>query len=228
MSIRSAEMQYCNKCGRPLNDGEVCGCMQSSPPPYSQGYAYGGQSLPSPKKKSYTLLFAIGIPLLCVFALVIALALLPVSSGIGKQRKQRELTKAAKEMTEAADKALQRVKADGEEIRGINIITSENEAIDGYICSFDADKFRSYFSEDTKYSDKCYFIFINDGKTEYLAVSDKWNDNKGIIGTYPSVNKAGMKYSADGSVKRAGKDTDLMDLYTDGVHELYEASYKGK
>ena len=217
-------MPYCTKCGRPLNDGEQCSCTMTQPQ-YPLRYSYDGQLLPlPPKKKSYTFLFAIGIYVLCAFALVIALAFAPVSSGIGRLKKQRELTKAAAEMTEAADKALQRISDEGGDIMGVSIITSGNEIVDGFICPFDTDRFREYFSENTKYSDRCYFIFVNDGKTEYLAVSDSWHDNRCPIGTYPSVNKAAMKYSADGSVKKAEKDDDFTDLYIDSVQELYRAN----
>ena len=65
-------MPYCTKCGRPLNDGEVCGCMQSAPQ----------------KKKSYTLLFAIGIPVLCLAAFAAAVLLLRVITDMSWRSKQ--------------------------------------------------------------------------------------------------------------------------------------------
>ena len=82
-----------------------------------------------------------------------------------------------------------------------------------------------YFSEYTSLSDKEYFIISRNGKVEYLAVSDSWNDTKDTIGTYPSADEAPVYFSSDGTAEKVGNGKRLRDVYFDGTRKLMDIRY---
>ncbi|WP_143186608.1 hypothetical protein [Ruminococcus flavefaciens] len=211
MSIRNAEMQYCNKCRRPLNDGEVCGCIHSAPQ----------------KKKSYTLLFAIGIPVLCLAAFAAAVLLLRVITDMSwrsKQGRMADMNKVAEEMTEAADKALQKISSEGGDVSGWNNINSDEDIPISY--KFDIGRFHEYFSEYTGSSDKEFFIIAHDGRVEYLAVSDSWSNTADAVGIYPSFDDSPVYFSRDDIKEKVGKGKRLRDVYIEGTRELMDIRYR--
>ena len=183
--------------------------------PYPQGYPAPsfGQQLAQPPKKSNAWIWAIIIPLACVFALVLTAIFVPAMLGYTKRSKQATAFSRANSLSKAANSALTELDEKGRDVKGYFIISSDNsknKSVPFDVGEFN-EKLEDFFPESKDYD---YFIVCCNGVVEYTAISDSWSKRSDYIGTYPGgVSIGAKKYSPDGSTQTVDGKTSLYDLY---------------
>ena len=244
-------MPFCTQCGKWLNDGETCTCRTASggqfnnqngaaPPPYNgQPYNNGQPSAPTPypnqpygqypyynpqqppPKKSNAWILAIIIPVVCFILLILAAILVPAYLGYTKKSRQVQINSEANTLYKAANTALVELDEEGENLKGIYVITSDPEMNRKMMYSFDLDDFREridkYFPAAEDYK---YFMIIKDGCVQYSAISKQWKSTSTPVGTWPGSSLNPRKYSASGYSKESPTKCDLYTLYVDALKEL--------
>ncbi|MCR4639181.1 proline-rich domain-containing protein [Ruminococcus sp.] len=202
----------------------------NQPYPHDFRYSYDGQALPPPPKPSNKWILAIVIPLAAVFLVLIVLILaimIPSYSRYKQKAKQTNINSKASSIYRAANSALADLDADGVDVNGDYIISSDSSK--DIAVPYDAGKF---CERENKYFDKAaeseYFIVVRDGVAVYAAASESWTDKKAKIGTYParytgsSVAYSPVEYSPRGENVLAEKGKTLDDLYDHAVKEFKE------
>lgn len=159
-----------------------------------------------------------------LFVLVFVAILVPSMVGYTKKARFSSANSAANSLTKAATTALVELDEDGEDVRGIYIISSDkskNTAV-----PFDVGEFykaaERYFEEIDEHE---YFVVIENGICVYSAVADSWNSSE-QIGSYPPGSDFRPRmYNRDGSISRATEDDTLNDLYryaSNSILDIYD------
>lgn len=216
-------MPYCQNCGRPLAENEVCNCRNQNPNPGMPNpavYQYSNAQVQNPPKKNNTaVIVIIIIAVVMLFVLpvlgILAAILIPAMLGYTAKSQQSDLNFAAKSIYSAYDTAIVEMDEDGYDTgKTPYIICSETFMNVGV--PFDVDviytKAEQYFYDIDEYA---YFVIIEDGRVSYVACEESGEDR---IGTFPyatRVNEGPTTYS--GSVGAEGWDLEDLYYYTYSV-----------
>ncbi len=218
-------MKYCQNCGRPLADNEICNCTAQNVP--QQGnpavYSYTQEQVQNPPKKNNTLVIVIiVIAVLVLFVLpvlgVLAAILVPSMIGYTAKSNQSKVNATAKALRDAVWVAVTEIEEKGTDIGEATCIISSDPSMSVNVTLDDStlySQIRNYYPDSVEYD---YFVVIEDGEVTYAACSEK----KGrYIGTCPyatRVNEAPVTYS--GTI--GDDDWDLEDLYYDTCIYLFD------
>ena len=189
-------MPFCEYCGRPIADNEVCNCRNGeapvAPPPVNiNGQPVYGAPQGASQKKEGGLwwIWLIIVPVVLVFLIVLAmLAAIFVPAYIGYQKKAKisSANADASSLYKAVNTALVEFDEEGYNINGYFIISSDednNWNLPDY--NFDLDDFytriNNYYD---KTSDLEWFVIVENGCATYSAASTDWSSER--VGTYPS------------------------------------------
>ncbi len=217
-------MPYCQNCGRPLSENEVCNCRNQNPNPaapspavydYQNGQFQQGnaQNQNAPKKNNTAVIVIIVIAVIMLFVLpvlgVLAAILVPAMIGYTVKSKQASINSTAKSLYDAYSTAIIELDSEGYDIGESPYIISSESYLNINV-PFDVDviytKAEQYFYDIGEYT---YFVVIENGRVSYAACEE--NDGS-RIGTYPfrtEANEGPVTYS--GSI--GDEDWDLEDLY---------------
>ncbi len=227
-------MPFCQNCGRPLNENEVCNCMSQNRTPQQQiPYPQQGQPYPynyqrpypapqQPKQKNGCLIAGIicSVIALLFLLLILAAILIPAMIGYTRKSQKREADVTAKRYKDAVFSVLVELEScdcEGTDIDGTYIICSDKNAninVPFTIPSDFYDMIDTYAAiEEDTYE---YFVVVEDGDCVYAAAHNMEND---IIGTYPASSEVltVRRYSGN----EVDNDWSISDLYTDACTDLY-------
>ncbi|MBO4523124.1 hypothetical protein [Ruminococcus sp.] len=214
-------MPYCTKCGRQLQDGEVCSCIDANTQqiahsqynyvnipqqpyqnyqnqPNSQGFApngypyqYYSQPIP-PKKESKAWILAIIIPVGIIMLMIFAAIFIPATLGYARKSKMSVKNEYANHIRKAATTSIIELEEEGEKVKGKYIICSNNN--DNVAVPFNIAAFNekfNYYTSNESLKKNEYFIVVVDGVAVYTAVSEDWTNPKELVGTYPPSTPTG-------------------------------------
>lgn len=209
-------MPYCQNCGRPLSENEVCNCRNQNPNPGMPNpavYQYPNAQVQNPPKKNNTaVIVIIIIAVVMLFVLpvlgILAAILIPAMLGYTAKSQQASVNSAAKAIYDAYSTAIIELDSKDVDTRGDYIISSDaDDCINvPFDVSYIYDMANDYYTELGEYN---YFVVVENGRVSYVACEESGEDR---IGTYPyatQVNEGPTTYS--GSVGAEGWD--LEDLY---------------
>lgn len=230
-------MPYCECCGRPLENGQICNCtanqnpnfnqqIQSPPPIYGQNvYTNTVDMTNAPKKKLGvgTIILIIAIPLVLIVLVVCGiLAAILVPSMIGYTNKSKLVSQNSysTSICKAINSALCEMDEEGYEIGGNYFICSNANnsfCFDSESDDLDYDdlndRINEFFSDSI--NDK-WFAVCENGVVTYVASAESW-DSK-FVGTYPSSALDAQK----GYEKTYYDDTqELGEIYEDALEAIY-------
>ena len=188
-------MPFCEYCGRPITENEVCNCRSGAVPPPPPVYANGQPVYGTPQgavqKKDGGLwwIWLIIVPFVLIFLIIIAmLAAIFVPAYIGYNKKS-EITSAntkASSVYKAVNTALVEFDEEGYNVNGFYIISSDEEY--NWNVPFEEDeledfykKINTYYNESDKYE---WFVCIERGAATYSAEAESWSSD--VVGTYPN------------------------------------------
>lgn len=214
-------MPYCQNCGRPLGENEVCNCtaqapnqnpnMQSPNPAYNYGYNYN--LLQPPKKKGFPvfviIILALLIPVLIIIVSMAAI-LIPSLIGFSAKSKAAAINGTAKSIYHSCEYALADMGEDGYDVKGDEryYVLSSDPDWNRYV-PFEMDTYYEY-AEDYMYfiDEYTYFVVVRDGKPEYVVCEEKGGS---YVGTYPNRTNPNEPpaYSGDNGTKK----WDVEDIY---------------
>lgn len=225
---------YINPQQQPYQDG----APQYQGQPYPQQgfapngypYPYYGQPMP-PQNKSkgwiIPLIIAIGIILL-MFIGILAAILVPSMLGYTKKAKMSAANSLANTICRAANTAMVEMDEEYENTGGIYIICSDEKK--NMDVPFDIDEFNKHFKQYTdneKMGKNNYFMVVNNGVVEYVAVSEDWNSTKKPVGTSPPSTIDGTRiYTSDGSYSLSTEKRTLSYLYDTANEAVIEKQIK--
>lgn len=186
------EMPFCEYCGIPIKEKEICNCRNNESTPNTHGSDTPVYSISrdTTQKKTggFWWIWLIIIPsILFIFFIIAFLAsiFIPFFIGYNKKAKISSVNDDASSIYRAVNCAL--VEFDGHDYNtnGYYIISS-NESYNWNIpkTKFDIDKF--YVFIDNYYDDSDnteWFVIIENGCATYSATSESWSDE--FVGTYP-------------------------------------------
>ncbi|MDO4863236.1 MAG: hypothetical protein Q4A05_03610 [Ruminococcus sp.] len=185
-------MPFCEYCGRPIGENEVCNCRSGeAPTPPPPVYVNGQPVYGAPQKKSGGLwwIWLIIVPIVLVllmFLILLAAIFVPAYIGYNKKAKITSANASASSIYKAANCALAELDEEDNKINGRYIIASDpayNQDVP--LESFDLDGFYykiENYSEDA--TDNEWFVIIENGMATYAAEAESWTSD--TVGTYPS------------------------------------------
>ena len=235
-SCSSSDKSGLNAAPPPQNNYQS-GMQQTPPPQYGyqqqytvppNGYAqqpypynYGvGNPYAQPEKKSGAGIVLLVLGIFFLLIVIGAAILVPSMVGFVEKSKESSIKSTAHTFSKAATTTLIEMDEEGENIKGVYIISSNPE--DNVAVPFDVDRFykgmKNYVFDSEKYE---YFLVIRNGNTEYAAVSENWTKKTDMIGTWPAGTKP-RYYEKDSSTgKEVKKKVNLDDLYWHAYDELF-------
>ncbi len=232
-------MAFCQNCGRPLGENEVCGCTpqnipqnQGMPNPATYTYQNGqqtfdqqnynqNQNMGAPKKKSnagiiVVIIIIVALVLCLPITGILAAILIPSMLGYTAKSNQAAANATAKTILNSYSTTITEMDSEGMNISGTYVICSEPDA--NINVPGDADVFYAkserYFYDINDYT---YFVVVQDGYVSYVACVENDGDT---IGTYPNttiVNEGPESFSG----AYTDTDWDINDLYLDACEDLF-------
>ncbi len=196
-------MPYCQNCGRPLSENEVCGCTPQNPAPNSgmpnpavynyqnvqnqQAFAQN-QNPNAPKKNNTAVIIIIVIAVLMMFVLpvigILAAILVPSMLGYVAKSQQTSINSVAKTLCNTYDIVLVEMDSQG-------YVFGEEPCIicsDSYLnidVPFDDDMIyanaEKFFTDIDNYT---YFVVVENGRVAYVACEET---DGGCVGTFPAT-----------------------------------------
>lgn len=236
-------MPYCERCGRQLEEGQVCNCnantnpnlnqetIQPPPPLYNQAmYANGYNNPNAPKKKVWPIVLAIAIPLLLIALAVmgiLAAILVPAMLGFTHKSKLTSQNAYSSSLSKAINTVMTELDEEGYDVYGNYFICSDENSSFCYDSDSDDldyndlnDRINEYFSDS---ENGCWFAVCEYGIVTYVASAESWESE--IVGTYPSTSsldspkgyrgtKGGIAYS---------EEEELGDIYEDTLEFIFNS-----
>lgn len=234
-------MPYCERCGKPLEDGQVCNCtanqntnfnqekIQPPPPIYGQpmnANGYNNMTDPNaPKKKSnaWVIILAIAIPaVIIVLAIIGVLAAIFVPAMIGYTHKSKlaSYNSTSSSISKAINNVMTELDEEGYNVYGNYLICSDSSNSFCFTSDCDEldyselnDRIKEFYSDS---SDCEWFAVVEYGVVTYVASAETWESE--IVGTYPSTSSLD---SPKGYGKTYFEEEELGDIYEDTLETIY-------
>lgn len=231
-------MQYCERCGRQLENGQVCNCtanqnpnfnqqIQPPPPVYGQTvYANNvGMTDPNAPKKSNVgfIILIIVIPLVLIALVVcgiLAAILVPAMIGYTNKSKLVSQNSYSTSISKAINSALTEMDEEGYKIGGNYFICSD--VSDSFCFGSESDdldyedlyvRVNEFFAESENGE---WFAVCENGVVTYVASSRAWDSN--IVGTYPQSSSLDAPRGYGRTYTEKQK---LSDIYDDTLSDIY-------
>ncbi len=238
-------MPYCERCGRQLEEGQVCNCnantnpnlnqetIQPPPPLYNQAmYANGYNNMANPnppKKKVWPIVLAIAIPLLLIALVVVgilAAIFVPAMIGYTHKSKLASQNSYSASLSKAINAVMTELDEEGYDVYGNYFICSAEDNSFCYDSDSDDldysdlnDRINEYFSDS---ENGCWFAVCEYGVVTYVASAESWESE--IVGTYPSISSLdspkGYQGTKGGGILYNG-ERELGEIYEDTLDAIY-------
>ncbi len=234
-------MPYCERCGKQLEDGQICSCtanqnpnlnqenIQPPPPLYNQAvYANGYNNMNdpnAPKKKSkvWPIILIIAIPLLLIALVVVgilAAIFVPAMIGYTNKSKLAAQNSYSSSISKAINTAMTELDEEGYNVYGNYFICSNGSNSFCFDCDSDRldyydlnNRINDYFSDS---ENGCWFAVYEYGTITYVASAELWESEN--VGTYPTPSSLdaakGYNSLGKGGISYSDKE-ELGDIYED-------------
>ena len=188
-------MPFCEYCGRPVRENEICNCRSGNvPPPRPQPmnpYAQPAYAAPQaqPQKQSLWWIWLIIVPVVLLILFmggILAAIFVPAYIGYKEKSKVTSANSSATSVYKAVNTVLTEFDEEGVNIDGYFIVSSDG--LNNWNVPFDDESLDDFYIRMNRYYEnkggKEWFAFVEKGICVYTASAESWSSK--TVGTYPN------------------------------------------